>query len=323
MNSTTKRALKSVAFACVLAAASAVTWANDYPTKPIRIIVPFAAGGSADATGRMLADHLRDTWKQTVLVENRAGANALIGTAAVAAAEPDGYTLLLTGVSISTVKVYSKNPGFDVERDLSPVAQLVAGDYLISAAKSAPFDTLPELIRYAKTNPGKLANGSGAGGMFLAFESFKGNAGVDILQVNYKGEAPALTDLAGSGVQLVMSSLMAAKPFLDGDRIKPIAVTSTKRSAILPRVPTAAEGGLPFTVDFWFGLSAPAKTPSDIRNRLAAEVAAWAKKPEVVAKLATFGLFPAPSKPEEFGRFIAAETARYADVAQRAGIKPE
>lgn len=318
---------KIIAYALALATAFTTTLpvaADDYPSKSIKIIVPFAAGGSADAMGRMLADHLREKWKQPVVVDNRPGANALIGTAAVAAAVPDGYTLLLTGVSISTVKVYSKNPGFEVERDLAPVSQLVAGDYVISAAKSAPFDNLADLIRYAKANPGKLANGSGAGGMFLAFESFKASAGVDVLQVNYKGESPALTDLAGTGVQLVMSSLLAAKPFLDGGRIKPIAVTSMKRSAIVPTVPTASESGLPqFSVNFWFGLTAPGKTPIEIRNRLAAEIAAWQKKPEVVAKLATLGVSPVSSSPEEFGRFIAAETSRYADVAQRAGIKPE
>jgi tripartite-type tricarboxylate transporter receptor subunit TctC len=317
-------AIAAALIAGTLAAAAGVAQAQDYPSRPIKIIVGNAPGGSSDIAARMLGDHLAAAFNQPVVIENKAGANTALAVSAVVHAPPDGYTLLLGTPSLSTFKIYLKNPDFDVEKDLAPISQLLASPFVVTVNAQLPVKGITDLIDLAKKEPGKLNYGAFGGGQILATELFKKMAGIDLVRVPYQSEAPSVTGLASNDVQVVFATAVTVKPMAETGRIKPIAVTTTTRLPSMPEVPTVIEsGGPPYDVELWFGLLAPAGTPAAVQQKLAREVAAFAGKPEVKDKFLPLGFTTKSSTPDEFRKLIADETQKWMEVAKFASIVPQ
>jgi len=302
--------------------------ADAYPTKPIRLIVPFAAGGPTDVMGRIVGQILTDATKQTVVVENRPGAGGNLGTDAVAKAAPDGYTLGLSAISSLAIApgLYPKLP-YDVVRDLAPITLVGIAKGAIVAHPSAPFNDLKGLVAYAKANPGKLNYASSGVGTsnHLAGEYFASLAGIDLQHVPYKGTSNAAQDLMAGTVPLSFeSSLLTAAPNVQAGKLKAVAITSSTRSALLPNVPTVAEQGYAgFDVPTWFGLVAPAGMPKELVTQLQRIVADGLKAPAVRERFVKIGAEPVGNTPEEFARYIREETARWGKLIKERGIKPE
>lgn len=310
----------AAAVACALAPSAG---AQTYPAKAVRIVVPYAAGGNTDFTARSLAEKLGPVFKQQVIVDNRPGGATNIGTEAVAKAAPDGYTLLMGGASNAiNMSLFAKLP-YDTLRDFEPIALCVQGANVLALHPSVPAKNLKELIAFAKTRPGKLNYGSSGLGSSnqMAGELFKLMAGVNIVHVPYKGNAPALTDLLGGHVEMIFSGVPALVPHIESGRIRAIAIGSLKRFPALPNVPTFDESGLKgYEATTWFGLLAPAKTPKDIITRMNAEVDKALKSPDIQKRFANEGLEPMGGSPESFAKFIRAEIDKYAKVIKAAGI---
>ena len=301
---------------------------SDWPTRPIRIVVPFAPGGTTDITARIVAEQLTSALKQTVVVENKAGAGGNLGTDAVAKSAPDGYTLGIGAISSLAIApgLYAKLP-YDVARDIAPVTMVGIAKGAILAHPSAPFNDLKGLIAYARANPGKLNYASSGIGTanHLAGEYLQSLAGIDLQHVPYKGTAAAVQDLLAGNVLLsVESSLTSAAQHVQSGKLKPIAVTSATRAKLLPNVPTVAEQGFPgFDVPTWFGLIAPAGTPKDVIATLNRVVTEALKSADAAERFAQIGAEPQATTPEQFASTIRDETARWSQVIQRANIKPE
>jgi tripartite-type tricarboxylate transporter receptor subunit TctC len=298
--------------------------AETYPAKPVRLIVPQPAGGTVDRAARLLAQHLSAAWREPVIVENRPGANGLIAAMTTARAAPDGYTILITSPSLSTFKVFVRNPGVEPLRDLVPVSLLCVGPYNLAISAAVQANSVGELIAYAKSNPGKLNYAAVAGGQLLATELFKQMAGVNIVRVQYRGEAAALTGLATNEVQLILASAVTIQPMVALGKVKRLAVAAAERVPTSPEIPTVAENGLPgFEASVWFGILAPARTPEEILHKIADEIAAFVKNPDSIAQFRKFDYTLKSSSPEEFSALISSEISRWAAVAKRAGIQPE
>ena len=300
-------------------------YAQEYPIKPVRMIVGFAPGGGTDTTARPIAQKLGELLGQQVIVDNRPGAGGNIATEIVAKANPDGYTILM-----GTIAALSINPGlyatlpFDPEKDLLPVIQAVDSTNVLSLHPSVAAGSVKELIALAKTK--SLSYGSsGIGGTgHLAGELFNVMAGTKLVHVPYKGGGPAIIDLVAGQVQVVFATGASAVPQMKSGRIKGIAVTTLKRSALLPDIPTIAEGGLKdFDANNWYGIMVPAKTPRNVINRLNAETAKVLSMPDVKTFLFNQGLDAAPGTPEAFGAYIKAERIKWAKVIKAAGAKAE
>lgn len=298
-----------------------------WPTKPLRIVIPFAAGGSSDIVARLLADKLAAALGQAVLVEARPGANGILASQSVARAD-DGHTLLLVGAAHAVnASLYPRLP-YDSARDFQPVALVASpGPMVVAVHAGVPAKTLPELLALARRQPGTLSYASAGVGnvLHLAGEMLGQQARVQLLHVPYKGAAPALNDLAGGQVQMMFNSALALAPFVKEGRVRLLAQTGPKRSpALPPDLPTVAEAaGLPgFEVSGWFGLLAPASLPTEAVARLNNECVRALALPELRDKLALLGSSDAPTQSaREFGAFLAAETERYARVIQAAGLK--
>jgi tripartite-type tricarboxylate transporter receptor subunit TctC len=299
--------------------------ADPYPTRPIRMIVGFAPGGGTDLTARPVAQKLSDLMGQLVIVENRPGAAGNIATEQVARAAPDGYTLLM-----GTIAALAINPGlygdlrFDPETDFAPVIQVVDATNVLVLHPSVPAGTVKELIDLARQKSLSAgSSGIGATG-HLSIELFNLMAGVKLVHVPYKGGGPAMSDLVGGQVHLVFATAASAIPHIKSGRIKGIAVTTAKRSSLLPELPTISEAGLAgFDANNWYGLVAPAKTPRAIIDQLNAEVTKILNMPDVRTTLLTQGLDPAPGTPEQFGAYIKSERAKWAKVIKESGAKAE
>ena len=315
------------------AAALALAWpaaqaADAYPSKPIRLIVPFAAGGPTDVMGRIVGQIITDATQRTVVVENRPGAGGNLGTDAVAKAAPDGYTLALSAISSLAIapSLYPRLP-YDVARDFTPITLVGIAKGAIIAHPSAPFNDLKGLVAYAKANPGKLTYASSGVGTsnHLAAEYLSSLAGIDIQHVPYKGTSNAAQDLLGGNIPMsVESSLLTAAPNVQSGRLKAIAITAATRSALLPNVPTVAEQGFPgFDVPTWFGLVGPAGLPKEVVAQLQRTVAAGLKTPAMQERFAKIGAEPVGNTPEEFARYIREETTRWGKLIKERGIKPE
>jgi tripartite-type tricarboxylate transporter receptor subunit TctC len=302
-----------------------VVAAEPYPVKPIRMIVGFAPGGGTDLTARPVAQKLSELLGQQVIVENRPGAAGNVATEQVAKSAPDGYTLLM-----GTIAALAINPSlygnlrFDPETDLAPVIQVVDATNVLVLHPSVPAGSVKELIALAKEKS-LLAGSSGIGATgHLAIELFNLMAGVKLVHVPYKGGGPAMGDLVGGQVNLIFATTASAIPHLKSGRIKGIAVTTAKRSALLPDVPTISESGLAgFDANNWYGLVVPAKTPRAIIDQLNAEVTKILAMPDVKTTLFNQGLDPAPGTPEQFGAYIKSERAKWARVIKESGAKPE
>jgi tripartite-type tricarboxylate transporter receptor subunit TctC len=298
--------------------------AQDYPTRAVRLIVPFAAGGVTDTSARVIADRLGVRLGHQVVVENRPGASGNIGTEQVARSTPDGHTLLLgfDGTMVINPHVFQKLP-FDTLKDFAPVTKLGDATLVLVAHPSLPANNVRELIAYAKTKPGTLSYGtSGTGGTpHLAGEMLNQVAGIDLLHIPYKGGGQAIGDVVGGQIPLVFTAIATAQQYVKAGKLKALGVPSAKRSTSLPETPTFAENGLAdFVVDSWVGVLAPAKTPAAIVNRLQQELAAVLREPAVRERYAVLGIEPVGNTPEEFGAQIRADLARWAVVVRQANI---
>ncbi len=320
-------ALGLAAASCALALCTPLSAvAQDaWPTKPVRIVVPFAAGGTTDVVARAVAKDLGEMWGQPVVVENRGGAGGNIGADAVAKSAPDGYTLLMTSGSIFTVNphMYAKMP-FDAKKDFIPVTNVASGPQLVVVNPSVPAKTLKEFIAYAKKQPGKLNFGSAGIGsqVHMAAESFLDAAGIDLAHIPYKGEGPSYTDLVSGAIQLMVGNIAAAAPFVNNGRLRALAVTSSTRSPLLPNVPTVAESGLPgFENTGWFGFMLPAGTPQPIVDKVYRDTVKVLQNTEMKARLFVQGMTPVGNSPADFAKAIDKESTHWAKVVERRKLK--
>jgi tripartite-type tricarboxylate transporter receptor subunit TctC len=299
--------------------------AADYPTRPIKLVVPYAAGGPTDVLGRLVGDYLGRDLKQTVVVENKAGAQGAIGAEAVARSEPDGYTLFVTAASIFVLNplLYKKLP-YDPVKDFRMLALITDLPVVMEVHPSVPATTIAEFVAYARHNPGKLNFGSaGTGGtIHLAGEMFKQMAGIDMVHVAYKGAGPALTDLLSGNIQLMFDSLGTALPPVKSGMLRALAVSSAQRLPDLPDVPTMAESGYPdYSVSVWYGISAPSKVPEEIARKLNASLDRALSDEVFRASLEKIGFPPLrPRSDKAINEFIDADRARWAGVIKTLNI---
>ncbi len=301
--------------------------AQNYPTRPVRFIAPFAAGGALDTLTRTIAARMQDSWGQPVLVENRTGAGGNIGADLVAKAAPDGYTLVMGTIATHAINVslYSAMP-YDAVRDFAPVTIAASINNSLSVHPSVPAKNVAELIAYAKANPGKLTFGSAGNGtsQHLAGELFKTMAGVDMVHIPYKGGAPAMVDLLAGQISMTFGDIPTALPHIRAGKLRSLAVTGAKRSPLLPDVPTIAEQGLPgFDVSAWFGVFTTAGTPRPVVDRLNAEIVRILNLPDVREKLLGIGMEPVTNSPDQFAAYVQSEIAKWAQVVKASGAKAQ
>lgn len=309
-----------------LACGAAALAQSNYPTRPIRIIVPQSPGASTDLTARLIGQRLSTALGQPVIVDNRPGAGSIIGTDLVAKATPDGYTLLVVASSITLNPTLHKNLPFNPVRDLAPITQLSSFPNMLTAHPSLPVKNVKELIALLKAKPGTINYGSSgtATGTHLSAELFKYMTGTDMVHVPYKGGGPAVQALLAGQVQLNFATIVSVLPHVKAGKLRAIAVTTLKRSPSLPEVPTIAESGVPgYDHGPWNGFLAPARTPSEVIGRLNRETAQILHLPEVKSIFVNEGAEPVGNKPEEFGAIIRNETAKWAKVIQAAGIRAD
>lgn len=311
------------ALAAVVAAGPAL--AQEFPSRPVRIVVPFTPAGAVDILGRIVAERLSAKWKQGVVVENRPGAGTVIGTDAVAKSPPDGYTLLLAVTAHSVNATLVEKLPFDPVRDFAPVVLAATAPNILVAHPSVPAGSVRELIAFAKANPGKMNVGSPGKGttMHLAAEMFKAAAGLEFTIIHYKGTQPSLNALLAGEVGFLFDAGVSV-PLVGAGRLKALAVTSAVRAAILPDRPTMEESGLPgFVVISWYGFLAPGGTPRHIVTTLNRDINAVLKEPDASARIAKIGLETAGSTAEEFDQFIRDQIARWGKVVASSGVKAE
>jgi tripartite-type tricarboxylate transporter receptor subunit TctC len=298
---------------------------GDYPSKPIRMLVGYAPGGGPDWAARIVGQKLTQHFGQTVVVDNRSGANGIIACEMTARAVPDGYTLMMLAIGQSIASAHGTKLPYDLLTDLVPVSQVIQQPYLIVATTSLPAKTVSELVTLAKSKPGQLSYGSTgvAGSNHLAAEIFSGMAGVRMVHVPYKGSAPALADVVAGQVNLMFSSIVTGLPLSRSGRLRPIAVTTLKRSAAAPDIPTVAESYPGFEAISWYGVVAPKGTPAAVIDRLQAGIAKGMLAPDVQSRASAEGSEAISTSPAEFGKFLSNELARFSKVIREAGIKAE
>jgi tripartite-type tricarboxylate transporter receptor subunit TctC len=313
-------------FLAAILAAGAVT-AQSYPTKPVKLVVGFPAGGPADIFGRTFAQALSNALGQPVIVENKSGVGGVLGIDSVAKSAPDGYTLGFNNQGSVAMAPYAltKMP-FDPNKDLALITTVVKVPEVVVVNPSLKVNTLADLIDYAKANPGKIAFGSaGAGGItHLACELLKSEAKIDVLHVPYKGAAPAVSDLLGGQVQMGIFDVPVVLPHIKSGKFKALAVTSAKRVPTLPDVPTTAEVGYPRVIsDNWYGLVAPAGTPPAVQKRIHDAAVAALRSPELIEQFAKVSGLPAPSTQEEYAKFLGEEQQRWGTIIKAIGFKED
>jgi tripartite-type tricarboxylate transporter receptor subunit TctC len=317
--------LHLAAGATALPAVSRFAWAQTYPTRPVRLVVGFAAGSATDILARLMGQWLSERLGQQFIIENRPGAASNIATEAVVRAPPDGYTLLVvSSASAINATLYDKL-SFNFIRDIAPVASVIRGPTVMVVNPSVPAKSVPEFIAYAKANPGKLTMASGGigSGTHLTGELFKMMAGVNMVHVPYRGGGPALTDLLGGQVQVMFPSTVSSIEYIRAGRLRALAVTTATRSDALPDVPTVDEFVPGYEASAWFGVGAPKATPAEIVEKLNKEINAGLADPKMKARLADVGGTALSGSPADFGKLIADETEKWAKVIKSAGIKPE
>ena len=299
--------------------------AETYPSRPVHLIIGYPPGGSADMTARLFGQWLSERLGQQVVVESRPGAGTNLATEAVVRAPADGYTLLLAAPANATNPALFAKLNFDFIRDTTPVAGLIRFADVVEVNPSLPIHTIPELIAYAKANPGKLNFASSGVGstLHVAGELFKMMTGTDIVHVPYRGGGPALIDLMSGRVQLMFDNVPTSLQFIKAGKLRPLAVTSAERAAVLPELPVVADFVPGYEASAWYGLAAPKGTPGEIVERLNREVNAILAQPDVKSQLADLGASLLPGSASDFGRLIADETAKWGKVIRFAGIKPE
>lgn len=313
------------AAALLLALASAAAAADDYPNRPVRLIIPFPAGGSNDVVGRMVANQLSLKLGQTVFVDNRGGAGGVIGTEACAAAAPDGYTLCIVSIA------HAVNPAlhtlkYDPITSFTPISIFATGPNVLAINPTLPVNSVQELIALAKKSPGQLDYASAGVGSFqhIGAELFKLMAGVNLVHVPYKGGGPAMQDVISGHVKIMFSSLIQTTPFIQAGKLKALGTGGAKRSPVLPDVPTIAEAGVPgYVADNWWGLAAPAGLPAPMVEKLYQDVQAALKAPDLQAQFAREGAATIEMSTAAFSDYIKIEIAKWARVIKEGGIKPQ
>jgi len=299
--------------------------AADYPTRPVKWVVPYPPGGTTDVLARIVAEWLTQKMGQTFLIENKPGAGNNIGVEAVVNAPPDGYTMLLVNPANGINATLYKNLSFNFIRDIAPVAGLVRTPNVMEVTNSLPVKTVQEFIAYCKANPGKInmaSSGSGTS-VHLSGELFKSMTGCDMVHVPYKGAGPALTDLMGGQVHVIFDNLPSSIGHIKGGKIRALAVTSEQRDPSLPQVPTVGETVPGYEATAWFGIGMPKNTPRDVIEKVNAEVNRALADPKMRDRLAELGGKPIAGTPEDFGKVIAAETAKWEKVVISSGAKVE
>ena len=312
--------------AIAMASAAASAAAQDYPNRPVRLIVPFAAGGSADVYARFLAQRLQQATGQTFIVDDRPGAGSLIGTDAAAKAAPDGYTLLVMSNTHTVNESLIPTKPFALMRDFTPVAPINAADLVLVARSGLPASNIRELIAAAKAKPGGLTYASSGPGTpyHMAGELFKSMAGVSILHIPYKGSSGARTDVLGGQVDLMFDAVPTMSEHVRGGKVKALGTTGTARSSVMPEVPTIAESGVPgFETTIWLGVMAPRATPAAIVARLHDEIGKITGSPETAKAWGAQGAVPLTMSIAEFNRYLEADIAKWARVVKISGAKPE
>ena len=312
---------------CAINIAPAAAQTTAWPNKPVRIIVPFPAGGTTDVVARLLGQRLQEAWGQTVIVENKTGAGGNIGALEVAKAANDGYTLLMASGSIVTVNphIYARMP-FDAAKDFAPITNVAQGPMVIVVGPNVAAKNVSELIALAKAKPGVMNFGSAGIGsqVHMAGENFLYTAGIDLKHVPYKGESLALTDVAGGSVEMLPGNLAAMLPFIKAGKVKALGVTGAERSPAAPDIPTVGESGLPGFVNVgWFGLLAPAGTPRDVIDKVQRDSAAILATDDTKLRLLAVGMTPVANNPAQFADAIRAESANWAKVVRERKIQPQ
>lgn len=323
MNVLRFRRLALVCAVCMSALQPA--WAQTYPSKPIRFIIPFAPGGATDIMARMVGQKLTEAWGQPVLVDSKPGANGIIASEAAAKAAPDGHTIMLAVLSThaTNVSLYSKLP-YDPVRDFTPVVLMAYTPLMLVVPAAAPQNTVKDLVDAAKARPGGMNFSAGTATVHLTGELFKLVTGTDIAAVPYKGTTPGLMAVISGEVNFTFEPTVTAVPQVKGGRVRALAVTSPKRSPLLPAVPTTAEAGLPaFEAYSWLGIVMPAGVPKDVATKLQNEVLRILDLPDVKEKMAATGLDPLPMNGERFTAFIKTETDKWARTIKASGMKIE
>lgn len=310
----------------LLSVAVAPAWAQSWPTGPMRIVVPFAAGGSTDIMARITAQQLTERYKQQVLVENRPGASGTIGTAFVAKSPPDGHTMMLVQVSFVSNPSLFKDLPYNQSRDITPVTNLATGPLNLTVHPSLPAKTVKQLIALGKKHPGEINYGSpGAGSISrLACSLFNQMAGIKMTHIAYKGSGNAIADMLAGEVQFYAPNLFLSLPFVRAGKLHSLGVTTAQRSPVAPDLPTIAEGGLPgYEVSTWFGIFVPGGTPRPVVNQLNQALAQIVKSPLMQERLAKDGLTGIASSPEEFAKEVARDTEKYGKVIRALGIQAQ
>ena len=317
--------MRLTAGAAALPTTSRIASAQAYPTRPVRIIVGFAAGGMTDVSARLIGQWLSERLKQPFIIENRPGAASNVAAEAAVRASADGYTLLMAGTTNTVNATLYDNLNFNFIRDLAPVAGAMRAPQVLDVNPSVPAKTVPEFIAYAKSNPRKLNMGSGGVGtpQHVAGELFKIMAGVDMVHVPYRGGAPAVADLLGGQVQVMFDIVAESIEHVRAGKLRPLAVTTAARAPALPDLPTLGEFVPGFEASAWTGLCAPRNTPVGVIERLNKEINAALADPTVRARFADLGVAVLPGSPTDFGNLIANEIAKWAKVIRAANIKPE
>jgi len=319
-------AVSRVALSLIALFAAGASVAQDYPSRPVRMVVPFSPGGSTDTLARIVGQKLTERSGQPVIIENRAGAGGHIGAEQVAKSAPDGYTLLLGGVPHAiSASLYSKLP-YDLARDLAAIAEVASFPSAIVLHPSLPANSVKELIALARARPGQLSFGSAGIGSpnHLSLELFQAMAGVRMVHVPYKGSGQLVGDLLAGQVQLASMGLPVAVPHVQSSKLRAIAVTGAARSPLLPEVPTVSEAGLPgFEVTSWYGVFGPAGLPADIVVKLNSEIGSAVTAPDVKERLAALGAEPSVKAPDQFARYVRQEITKWAKVVKDSGAKAE
>jgi tripartite-type tricarboxylate transporter receptor subunit TctC len=314
-------------FIAVIVAAAFAAHGADFPTKPARIVVPIGAGSSMDIVGRVLAQKLTDTWGQTVIVDNRAGAGGNIGADLVAKSAPDGYTILFASSSFSIAPAYYRKLPYDALRDFDAVTQLSSRNNVTTVSPSSPITSVKELIALARSKPGQLTFGSGGGSGSsdqMAGELFKLLAGVDIVHVPYKSGPQAMNDLIGGQMSVYFGGIPVQLPMIKAGKVRALATSGLKRSSQLPDVPTMAEAGVPgYEMDVWYGLFAPHGTPKAVIAKIAADAIRIMQAPDMRERWNAVGVEPAGTTPAEFNQQFHAEIKKWAKVVTAAKLAPD
>jgi len=310
--------------ALTLALACPAASAQSYPSKPVRLIVPFAPGGPADLQARLIGPKLTEAWGQPVVVENRAGGNTIIATELTARADPDGHLVQIISAGFAiNVSLYAKLP-YDSLRDFAPVTQLTSGPAIVVVHPSLPARSVKELIQLARSRPGQLTYASAGLPSQLAVELFKVTTGTDMVHVPYKGAAPAMIDLIAGHVQVSFPTIGGGLPHAQAGRLRALATTGAKRPPAAPDLPTMMEAGVPgYEATNWFGTAVPAKTPPAIVSKLSQEIGRVLRLPDVRERLLSQGMEPVSNTPDEFAAYIRSEMTKWARVVKASGAKPE